>query len=79
MEGVDLESGLLAVLDVALGQACVLREQLAAEGAPAVGASLVAGTLAEGLAWAERYRAWRDAQWATGETPEDALEQYLRG
>ena len=77
MEEVDLEGGLTLCLGAALEQACVLREQLAAEGAPAVGASVVVDLLADALVWAERYRAWRDAQW---ETPaEDVLDEYLRG
>lgn len=71
----------MAIVSAALEQACVLREQLAAEGSPAIGASLVVQTLAEGSVWAERYRAWREAQWAEAdiEPPEDALERYLRG
>ncbi len=82
---VDLERGLVHLLAVAYRQAVVVRDVQREAGNPAVGESVLASYLAEGLEWAVKYRAWRDGQWSNplGDeapvSPEDALSQYLRG
>ncbi len=80
MTEVDLEQGLVHLLAIAYRQAVNVRDVQREAGNPAVGESLLATYLAEGLEWAVKYRAWRDGQWDEPPEPiEDTLDRYLRG
>lgn len=77
---VDLEGGLLRILAVAQRQAAAVRDVQREMGNPAIGESVLAEYLREGLAWAAAYAAWREAQWQDPPpAPEDLLREYLQG
>ncbi len=79
MAEVDLEGGLLRLLAGACARAVMVRDVQLAAGNPAIGESMLAAYLAEGVEWAARYRAWREAQCQPAETPEAILARYLAG
>lgn len=77
---VDLEGGLLRILAAARDQAAAVRDVQREMGNPAIGESVLAEYLRQGLAWAEAYAAWREAQWqGAAAGPETVLRDYLQG
>lgn len=77
---VDLEGGLLRILAAAHDQAAAARDVQLEMGNPSIGESVLAEYLRQGLAWAEAYADWREAQ--RQEAPADSeavLRDYLQG
>jgi hypothetical protein len=80
MSEVDLEGGLLRILAAAHGQAAAVRDVQRDMGNPAIGESVLAEYLRQGLAWAVEYARWRDAQLqGPPPEPETVLRDYLQG
>lgn len=73
----DLEDGLLRILARAAEQAAAVRDVQREMGNPAIGESMLAEYLRQGLAWAEEYAAWLDAE--ISQPPSMELIRHWRG